>query len=221
MILVACLSLIDSLPLGLHFLLDEGERHMTTRAESTPLLVGAKGSSVDLTLSALYFSEATVQTIAMANADRVTETGWADALPVYTRFRVRGKPLVGVTLDYFDYRRLSPAEGGPLAMLGDCVLGSDAAQDLGVKPGDSLLTTPENMFDLAGVYPLKLHVAGVLGTSHSPDDQAIFVDLQTTWIIEGLGHGHAQQKPALWGDNQPFGQADIEIQADPKLPTYT
>lgn len=219
-ILIACLSLIGSLPLSLHFLLDEGERQMTARAASTPLLVGAKGSSVDLTLSALYFSEATVPPVAMADADRVGETGWADALPVYSRFRVRGQPLVGVTLDYFDFRRLSPARGNMLALLGDCVLGSDAAEALGLEPGDTLLTTPENLFDLAGVYPLKLHVTGVLGKSRSPDDQAIFADLQTTWVIEGLGHGHTEQKPAARDGNQPFGQASVNLQADPKLLTY-
>lgn len=220
-ILVACLSLIGSLPLSLHYLLDEGERQMTARAESTPLLVGAKGSSVDLTLSALYFSEAPVPAITMADADRIGETGWADGLPVYARFRVHGQPLVGVSLDYFEFRRLSPAQGDMLAMLGDCVLGSDAAEALGLKPGDTLLTTPENLFDLAGVYPLKLHVTGILGKSHSPDDQAIFVDLQTTWVIEGLGHGHAEQKPAARDGNQPFGQADVNLRADAKLLTYT
>jgi putative ABC transport system permease protein len=46
------------------------------------------------------------------------------------------------------------------------------------------------VFDLAGVYPLRLKVSGVLAKSFSPDDDAIFVDVKTTWIIEGLGHGH-------------------------------
>jgi len=34
------------------------------------------------------------------------------------------------------------------------------------------------------------HVVGVLEPSHTPDDMAVFVDLKTTWIIEGLVHGH-------------------------------
>ncbi len=46
------------------------------------------------------------------------------------------------------------------------------------------------MFDLAGVYPLKMQVVGVLAPSFTPDDQAIFVDIKTAWILEGLGHGH-------------------------------
>ena len=190
LILIASLGLLITLPLALHRILDAGEALMTARAKSTPLLVGARGSALDLTLSALYFNAAHPPMIRMADAEQVAATGWAEALPIYSRFRVRGQPLVGVTLDYFDFRQLKPVAGAPLAMLGDCVLGFEAAAKLGLKPGDPLLTTPENLFDLAGIYPLKLRVAGILGRSHTPDDEAVFIDLQTAWVIEGLGHGH-------------------------------
>jgi putative ABC transport system permease protein len=70
------------------------------------------------------------------------------------------------------------------------VVGSNAAERLRVGPGDSLVSSPESLFDLAGAYPLKMHVAGVLAPSYSPDDDAVFVDLKTAWVIEGLGHGH-------------------------------
>jgi putative ABC transport system permease protein len=61
---------------------------------------------------------------------------------------------------------------------------------LGAGPGDFVISSPESVFDLAGVYPLKMRVAGVLGFSDSGDDDAIFVDIKTAWVIEGLGHGH-------------------------------
>lgn len=35
-----------------------------------------------------------------------------------------------------------------------------------------------------------MKVAGVLERAFTPDDNAIFVDAKTAWIIEGLGHGH-------------------------------
>jgi putative ABC transport system permease protein len=35
-----------------------------------------------------------------------------------------------------------------------------------------------------------MHVAGVLAPTFGPDDRAVFADIKTTWIIEGLGHGH-------------------------------
>jgi putative ABC transport system permease protein len=75
-------------------------------------------------------------------------------------------------------------------VLGECVLGARVARALRTGPGDHVVSSPESVFDLAGVYPLKMRVAGVLEFSDSPDDDAIFVDLKTAWIIEGFGHGH-------------------------------
>lgn len=193
LILAACLAVIMALPPALHCLWDEAERWMSARAEATPLVVGAKGSAADLVLSTLYFTEAPAF-ISMGEADRIAATGWADPIPLYTRFRVRGLPLVGVTTDYFEFRGLTPAQGVLPALLGDCVLGAEAAERLKLVPGDRYSTTPENAFDLAGVHPLKLKVAGILARSHSPDDRAVFVDLQTAWIIEGLGHGHETEQ---------------------------
>ncbi|MGW8323007.1 MAG: hypothetical protein ACWGSD_15770, partial [Thermodesulfobacteriota bacterium] len=46
------------------------------------------------------------------------------------------------------------------------------------------------LFDLAGIYPLKMQVVGGFRKSHTPDDLAVFVDLKTAWVIQGLGHGH-------------------------------
>ena len=45
-------------------------------------------------------------------------------------------------------------------------------------------------WDLAGDYPLKMKVVGILAASNSADDGAVFVDLKTQWVIEGFGHGH-------------------------------
>jgi putative ABC transport system permease protein len=53
-----------------------------------------------------------------------------------------------------------------------------------------VISSPESVFDLAGVYPLKMPVVGVLSSSFSPDDDAVFVDIKTAWVIQGLGHGH-------------------------------
>jgi putative ABC transport system permease protein len=64
------------------------------------------------------------------------------------------------------------------------------AQRLGIGAGDSLVTSPETVFDLAGVYPLKMKVAGVFEATGTPDDDAIFVDVRTSWVVQGLGHGH-------------------------------
>ena len=108
------------------------------------------------------------------------------AIPLHARFQARGYPVVGTNLDYFEFRGLDLAEGRLVGLLGECVIGAGVARKLGIGAGDSLITSPETVFDLAGVYPLKMRVTGVLAFSDSPDDHAIFVDVKTTWVIEGL-----------------------------------
>jgi len=189
-ILVACITLIAVLPLALEIVLDESEHQLVERAEITPLLIGARGSALDLVMNSLYFTDEVPELIAVAAADEVMDTELAAAVPLYVRFHARGFPIVGTTLDYFDFRQLELRAGHPFASLGDCVIGASLAQQLDLKPGDSLVSSPETVFDLAGVYPLKMKITGVLAPTHSADDLAVLVDIKTAWVIEGLVHGH-------------------------------
>ena len=218
--LVACVTLIGVLPLSLELLLDESERQLLARAEATPLVVGAKGSSLDLAMNSLYFGDTVPELISMAAVERVSETDLALPIPLYVRFQARGFRVVGTNLDYFDYRGLRIAEGRNLGLLGDCVLGARAAAELGLAPGDSLLSSPETLFDLAGVYPLKMRVAGVLAPTQSADDLAVFVDVKTAWVIQGLVHGHQDLRdvtdPTLVMD-----RSDGTVTATAKLAQYT
>ena len=189
-VLVACVTLISFMPLSLQLLLDESERQLMSRAVTTPLVIGAKGSALDLVMNTLYFDDEVPELITVEASNRVMDTDLALPIPLYVRFQARGNPIVGTTLDYFEFRGLQIDQGRQLAVLGDCVLGAKVEEELGLKPGDSLVSSPETLFDLAGVYPLKMKVVGVLEKSHTSDDLAVFVDLKTAWIIQGLGHGH-------------------------------
>ena len=188
--LLMCVTLIASLPLSLNLLFDESERQLLSRAVSTPLVMGARASALDLMMNTLYFDDEIPDAISMAAADEVSGSGLARSIPLYIRFKARSFPIVGTSLDYFDFRGLELKEGRQLAMLGESVIGAEVAAQLGLGPGDGLVSSPETVFDLAGVYPLKLNVVGVLERSHSSDDLAVFVDVKTAWVIQGLGHGH-------------------------------
>jgi putative ABC transport system permease protein len=219
-ILVASITLIAVLPLALEILLSESERQLLNRAESTPLLIGAKGSALDLAMNSLYFDDEVPESMTMDAVDRIYDTDLATPIPLYVRFQARGLPIVGTSFDYFDFRNLKIAQGHSLTMLGDCVLGAKAAAKLGVGPGDSLVSSPENLFDLAGVYPLKMKVAGVLAPNHSADDLAVFVDIKTAWVIQGLGHGH--QDVTLTRDNTVvLKRTEDNVTANAKLFHYT
>jgi putative ABC transport system permease protein len=189
-ILVGSIMLIIYLPVGLNVVVEQSGEHLSARAEATPLLVGSKGSPLELVLNSLYFSLETPDLMDYAAAASIIESGLAEAIPLYVRFRSREQPVVGTSIEYFSFRDLQLASGRMPALLGECVLGAAAAEALGVAVGDSVVSSPETAFDLAGIYPLKMSVVGVLAPNFTPDDDAIFIDVKTAWVIEGLGHGH-------------------------------
>jgi len=190
LILVFSITLIVYLPIGLRVLVDQSSQQLTARAEATPLVVGAKGSPLELVLNTLYFRSDYPELMRYEQATRISSSQLATAIPMYVRFNAQGHPIVGTSYEYFEYRGLEIVAGRQLGILGECVLGSRVAEALDVGPGDFVISSPESVFDLAGVYPLRMRVAGVLGFSDTADDDAIFVDVRTTWIIQGLGHGH-------------------------------
>ena len=194
LILIACIFLTAFLPIAIEILLNEFEDKIVERADRTPLVVGARGSRFDLTLRSLYFriedsrKEPPV-TIEHGESADIESTGWANTIPIYSKFTAGGFPVVGTTLEYFNFRDLQLSSGDPLVQIGDCVLGATVARQLQLKPGDSLLTDIESVISITA-YPLKMRVRGVLERANTPDDRAVFVDLKTAWIIDGIGHGH-------------------------------
>jgi putative ABC transport system permease protein len=172
-ILVTSITLIIFLPAGLRVLVKQSEEKLTARADVTPPVIGKKGSPLELVLNSVYF------------------TGQIPEL------MSQGDPIVGTSLDYFELRGLEVKSGRQMGRLGDCVIGAKVARKRRIRPGDSVISSPDRVFDIAGVYPLKMHVTGVLAFSDSPDDDAIFTDIKTTWVIEGMAHGHEDlSKPA-------------------------
>jgi putative ABC transport system permease protein len=189
-VLAASITLIVYLPIGLRVLVDQSADELVSRAEATPLLLGTQGSPLELALSSLYFETDPPRETHFGEIARVAETELALPIPLYSRFRSRQYAIVGTSLEYFEFRGLDTQEGRLFITLGECVLGAEAAASLGKKPGDTVVSSPETVFDIAGTYPLKMKVVGVLERSFSPDDRAVFVDLKTSWVIAGLGHGH-------------------------------
>lgn len=218
-ILIACVTLVGALPLSLNLLLSASERELMARAETTPLVVGARGSDLDLAINSLYFATVPPDPITMAEVDQIQTSSLAIAIPLHTQFQARNFPIVGTSLDYFDLRQLSVAEGRNFSILGEAVLGADVAAALNLKSGDTLVSSPESVFDFGGIYPLKMNIVGVLEKAYTADDNAVFVDVKTAWVIQGLGHGHQDLEQPDDRDVV-LGQTDTVVTANAQLEQY-
>ena len=192
MVLIACIVLTLFLPVAVSLVLRKFHEQIMSRAESTPAVIGALGSRLDLTLDSLYFRSEVNRDIPFGEAKSIQDSGRALAIPLHLKFTARKYPIVGTSLDYFPFRNLRLADGDSMARLGDCVVGSKVARALGIRLGDRLKSDRENDLDIAGNPPLNMLVQGILAPSGTADDEAVFVDVKTAWIIEGLGHGHEE-----------------------------
>jgi len=115
---------------------------------------------------------------------------------------------------------LATQSGSLFTTLGDCVVGCDVATKLGLQPGDQVISDRDNALDLAGQSPLKLTVTGVLAPSRSPDDLAVFVDLKTAWVIQGLGHGHQDLTKEKQDSDILLSRSDGKIVANKGVASY-
>ena len=189
--MVLGLALALYLPLVTHRLVDEFDRTIGARAASTPLVIGPKGSRFDLALHGLYFRARNNGTVPFSEYKQLRDRHDGTIIPMHSKFTAKGYPVVGTKVDYFHFRNIGMQPGGKtMRQLGDCELGATVATELGLDPGDTILTDRENLFDLAGDYPLQLNITAVLAPTGTADDTAIFVELETAWIMEGIGHGH-------------------------------
>jgi len=220
LILMSCIFLTLVLPVCIGILLRTFSRQIVARAEATPVVVGARGSQLDLALHSIYFSRAPDTTIGFSEVDNVRKSGLANPVPLHVKFKAQGFPVVGTSLSYFSFRDLEIESGESLAVLGDCVVGAAVASKLNIGPGDQILTDRGSVLDLAGEYPLKLNVVGALTRTDSPDDSAVFVDLKTAWVIEGLGHGH-QDLEQPDDEGMVIGQDGNRIVASAAVLPYT
>ncbi len=219
LVLTFSVAIIIYLPMGLKRLISESEDQMLSRANSTPLIAGKKGSPTDLVINTLYFQQEKIETLTMEFASVLDATGFGYAIPVLSSYKSRGFPIVGTSLDYFEFRNLRLGSGRLFGVVGECVIGSNVARRLDIQQGDSLISSPESFFDFAGVYPLKMDIVGVLEQSNTPDDDAVLVDIKTTWIIMGLGHGH-QDLAKVYDPTLVLERSDSSVTAGAKLFMY-
>lgn len=189
-VLILCLTITLFLPLVTRLSIHSVNARLFERSRSTPILVGSKGSPFLLTFSSIYFRAEIKEKLAYKHLKRLRKTIKGKVIPLHTFHTVRGVPVVGTSFDYFTFRNLKTAQGDFPSLMGQAVVGSNAAMTLNVKAGASVITDCESLYDISAEYPLKMKITGVLAPTGTADDNAVFTDIKTAWVIDGIGHGH-------------------------------
>ena len=191
-VLLVCTSIALSLPVNTLLAFDILSNKLTERGKNTPILIGKKGNEFALTMNALYFRGSVKDTLSMSVYTTVTQTYASQVLPLYISHSASQTPIVGTNIDYFEARDLELEAGRLFVGLGEVVMGASAAADFNIQVGDSIRSDLQNLYNLAGAYPMTLTVVGVLEPSGTSDDSIVLADLRTVWALDGLLHGHEE-----------------------------
>jgi putative ABC transport system permease protein len=160
------------------------------RGVETPILVGQKGDDFDLTMNALYFKGEIGDPVSMTVYEQVNAMDAGVSVPLYIKHTASRTPIVGTNIDYLNARHLTIAQGRPFALLGEVIVGANVADDFQVQIGDTVRSDLQNLYNIAGAYPMNLKIVGILNSTGTVDDHGIFADVRTVWALDGLLHGH-------------------------------
>ena len=171
-------------------------------AQGYDLILGAKGSKLQLVLSTVFYNQEPLTTIpyryyTLLKTSRYSAEVEA-AIPVAMGDRYQGCPVIGTNTDYFN--KLLKPDGSPYTFkAGECfknadtngaVIGYSVMKQHRLKLGDKI-----RFGHSGGGRDEDLHepfeIVGILDHTGSPNDRAVFVNL------EGFYEQHANQSGAF------------------------
>ena len=182
---------------------EETQRRFEEEGQAFDIVLGAKGNPLQLVLSSVYFLDAPTGNMDIAIFNELKEhEDVVAAYPVGMGDTYKGYRIVGTTRDLMDfsYGDRAPyalAEGRYFEAPFEAVIGANVAQETSLKMGATFVGT-HGFVDSPYAEAHENHpytVVGILERSGSPNDRAIFCDIQSVWDVHSHGgeHNHDDQ----------------------------
>ena len=189
---------------------------LTRDANGIDLVLGAKGSPVQLVLSAVYHADIPTGNVPLDEARRWTEDRRvAQAIPLSLGDSARGFRIVGTTPAYPALYGAGLAEGRIWDASLEAVLGAEVARATGLRPGDVLTGSHgmSGMGDRHAESPYR--VVGILSSTGAVVDRLILTGLESVWDIHGGAHDHGEaEAPVVEEADDASGGDHVDHESD-------
>lgn len=191
-VLQVLLLSLGTAAMALMILMGRGlERSIERDLAGIDLVVGAKGSPLQLILSAVYQIDAPTGNIDREEALRLAaDPKIALAVPLALGDSFRGARIVGTTPDYVALYGGTLSEGAMFQAPLEAVIGSDVARATGLRPGGTF-TGAHGLAEGGGEHgEHPYRVTGVLAPTGTVLDRVIITSLESVWDVHA-GHDAA------------------------------
>ncbi|MEM8896282.1 MAG: FtsX-like permease family protein [Bacteroidota bacterium] len=148
------------------------------------MVVGAKGSPLQLILSAVYQIDSPTGNIPLKEANQLAKNRFIDkTIQLSYGDSYRGRRIIGTSTDYLDLYSAECADGQIFERSFEAVVGSIVAQENNLKVGDQFFSAhgDDESAEVHGDHPFT--VTGILNKSGSVLDKLIITKPESVWEV--------------------------------------
>lgn len=160
------------------------EKQLDNNLRSIDMVVGAKGSPLQLILSSVYHLDKPTGNISYKEAKSLNKNVLVDfTIPLSYGDTYKGYRIVGTNEKYFDLYNLELSQGKKWSRSMQAVLGSSVASNKNLKVGDKFFGT-HGFDDHGHIHDNHAYVVvGILKQSYSVADNLILTNLKSVWQV--------------------------------------
>lgn len=163
----------------------QAERRLGRDAAAVDLVVGAKGSPLQLILSSVLHLDVPTGNIPRAEAMKVAADPMvALAVPIALGDSHRGHRIVGTEASFLRFHGATLASGRGFQREMEAVLGAETARDTGYAPGARFPGT-HGLADGGAAHAEEYTVVGVLAPTGTVVDRLVLTPLESVWHTHG------------------------------------
>ncbi|MGH2623626.1 MAG: ABC transporter permease, partial [Sphingobacterium sp.] len=168
---------------------DTFEKQLNNNSKQVDLVIGAKGSPLQLILSALYHVDNPTGNIKLEEAEKLKANPFIElAVPISLGDNFKGHRIVGTDSTFLSLYDLNFDQGEIWKESYQVVLGSETARKNKLKLGDKIHGA-HGLAENAHVHEEHpFTVVGILKPSGSIVDNLLIANLASVWDIHGIAH---------------------------------
>ena len=167
------------------------EKSLTQNSRGIDLVVGAKGSPLQIILASIFHMDYPTGNIELSEAKKLARNRLIkNTIPLSLGDSYQGYRIVGTNYDYLDLYQVEVADGVRWERPLEVTLGAAVAQQLGLTIGDNFASSHGFMDDGLNVHDeQQFTVTGVLAPTRGVVDNLILTSLESVWQVHDHGTG--------------------------------
>jgi putative ABC transport system permease protein len=205
---VFVLSLSIALLLGVQQLKKSFKNQIENNLENIEVVVGAKGSPLQLVLASVLHLDNPIGNISYKKALKISKNPMIkSAVPISYGDNYKGFRIVGTTVKFTSLYDAELEKGRRVENPMEVVLGNLVAHQLNLKIGDTLLSAHGLVENSMEVHHDLFSVVGILKPTQKVIDRLIVTNLESVWHV----HHHKDEEKQQEEDNHNKSHHEKEI----------